>query len=51
MVKLDNPDDAARVSKAIDTMFANSHYETKTETESAFAAGFVKQFGNIELLI
>ena len=51
MVKLDNPDDATRVSKAIDTMFANSSFETKTETESAFAAGFVKQFGNIELLI
>jgi len=32
-------------------MFANSNYETKTETESAFAAGWVKQFGNIEFLI
>lgn len=51
VVKLDNPDDATRVSKAIDTMFANSSFETKTETESAFAAGFIKQFGNIELLI
>src|SRR6266851_4942386 len=28
-----------------------SSFETKTETESAFAAYFVKQFGNIELLI
>ena len=26
-------------------------FETKTETESAFAAGWVKQFGNIEFLI
>ncbi|MFI5096026.1 MAG: ABC transporter permease, partial [Candidatus Acidiferrales bacterium] len=51
VLKLDNPDDAARVSKAIDTMFANSSSETKTQTESAFAAGFIKQFGNIELLI
>ena len=32
-------------------MFANSTYETKTETETAFAAGWVKQFGNIEFLI
>ncbi len=32
-------------------MFANSTYETKTETESAFAASWVKQFGNIEFLI
>lgn len=51
VVKLDSPDDAVRVSKAIDTLFANSSYETKTETESAFAAGFIKQFGNIEFLI
>jgi putative ABC transport system permease protein len=51
VLKLDNPDDAPRVAKAIDDMFANSPYETKTETESAFAANWVKQFGNIELLI
>jgi putative ABC transport system permease protein len=50
-VKLDSPDDAVRVAKAIDAEFTNSPYETKTETESAFAAGWVKQFGNIEFLI
>jgi putative ABC transport system permease protein len=50
-VKVDNPDDSARVAKAIDSQFANSPYETKTDTESAFAAGFVKQAGNIEFLI
>lgn len=32
-------------------MYLNSPYETKTETESAFAEGWVKQFGNIKLLI
>ena len=51
VIRLDNPDDAARVAKAVDSMFANSNYETKTETESAFAASWVKQFGNIEFLI
>jgi putative ABC transport system permease protein len=50
-VKLDSPDDALRVGQAIDSEFANSPYETKTQTESAFAASWVKQFGNIELLI
>lgn len=50
-VKLRSPDDAARVVKAIDAEFANSPYETKTDTESAFAASWVKQFGNIEFLI
>lgn len=51
VLKLEHPDDAPRVAKAIDDMFANSPYETKTETESAFAAGWVKQFGNIEFLV
>jgi putative ABC transport system permease protein len=51
VLKLNNPEDAPRVAKAIDDMFTNSPFETKTETESAFAAGWVKQFGNIELLI
>ena len=39
------------MSKAIDAEFANSPYETKTQTESAFAAGWVKQFGNVGFLI
>jgi putative ABC transport system permease protein len=51
ILKLNSPDDAVRVAKAIDEKFANSSHETKTETESAFAAGFAKQFGNIEFLI
>jgi len=51
ILKLDTPDDAIRVAKAIDSKFANSSQETKTETESAFAAGFAKQLGNIQFLI
>jgi putative ABC transport system permease protein len=50
-VRIDNPDSAVRVVKAIDELFANSPAETKTDTEKAFAAGWVKQMGNIELLI
>ena len=50
-VKLDTPDDGTRVAKAVDTMFANSPYETKTETEKALASDFAKQFGNIGFLI
>ncbi len=49
--KLNSPDDAFRVAKTVDAEFANSPYETKTDTESAFAASWVKQFGNIEFLI
>ena len=50
-VKVANPDDSARVAKAIDDEFANSTYETRSDTEKAFAAGWVKQFGNIKLII
>ncbi|HEX4602480.1 MAG TPA: FtsX-like permease family protein [Candidatus Angelobacter sp.] len=50
-VKLDHPDDSLRISKAIDEGFANSPFETHTDTEKAFAAGWVKQFGNIQFLI
>jgi putative ABC transport system permease protein len=51
VLRVDNPDDSPRIAKAIDDEFDNSPNETKTETESAFAANWVKQFGNIQFLI
>jgi putative ABC transport system permease protein len=51
VLRVDTPDDAPRIAKAIDAEFANSPNETKTETESTFAANWVKQFGNIRFLI
>ena len=51
VVRVANPDESLRVAKAIDAEFANSTGETRTQTESAFAAAFVKQMGNIEFLI
>jgi putative ABC transport system permease protein len=50
-IKVEHPDDALRVSRAIDSEFSNSAFETHTDTEKAFAAGWVKQFGNIQFLI
>ncbi len=50
-VQIDDPDNAVAVSKAVDERFANSAFETSTETEQAFAAGFAKQIGNIRVLI
>ncbi|MGE5235428.1 MAG: ABC transporter permease [Acidobacteriota bacterium] len=50
VVRIDSPDNAVRIVKAIDEKFANSPWETKTDTERAFAASFAKQMGNIELL-
>jgi putative ABC transport system permease protein len=50
-VRVANPDDSARVARQIDETFANSPWETKTDTEKAFAASFAKQAGNIQFLI
>ncbi|HEU4416254.1 MAG TPA: FtsX-like permease family protein [Candidatus Angelobacter sp.] len=50
-VKVDNPDNSLRVAKAVDALFANSEYETHTDSEASFAAGFAKQMGNIQFLI
>ncbi|HEY1272596.1 MAG TPA: FtsX-like permease family protein, partial [Terriglobales bacterium] len=50
-VRIDDPDKAPQIVKAIDGQFANSPWETKTDTEKSFAASWVKQFGNIQFLI
>ncbi|UCF06767.1 MAG: ABC transporter permease [bacterium] len=50
-VRVTDPSMSADVAGAIDERFANSPYETKTETERAFIAGFVNQMGNIRLLM
>lgn len=50
-VRIADPDDAVRLVRTIDEQFANSPAETRTDTEKAFAASFVKQMGNIQLLL
>ncbi len=50
-VRVSVPDEAPRIMQAIDAEFANSPWETKSDTEKAFASSFVKQMGNIEFLI
>lgn len=51
VVRVSDPGLALGVAQAIDAEFANSASETRTQTESAFAASFMKQMGNIEFLI
>jgi putative ABC transport system permease protein len=51
VVRVADPQGAAGIAKTIDDKFANSPYETKTDTEKAFAASFAKQMGDIEFLI
>lgn len=51
VAKIENPDRAADVAKAIDAEFANSQMETKSEPEGAFIQGFANQIGNIGLIM
>jgi putative ABC transport system permease protein len=46
-----SPSDNDGVAKAIDQMFANSFYETSTDTEKAFNKAFAAQLGNIALIV
>jgi len=48
---IDDPKNAARISKAIDAEFENSDTQTKTETEQAFRASFLAMAGNLALLL
>ena len=51
LVQAESTDDVPRVSKAIDDLFANSPYPTKTETEQAFVLSFVSFLGNLKLFL
>mgnify|MGYP001218409533 CR=1 FL=1 len=46
-VRVDDPSRSAEVAAAIDAEFANSPYETTTESERAFQLGFVAMSGAI----
>ena len=43
--------DSVQVARAVDQAFANSAWETRTQSEAAFMASFVEQMGNIEFLM
>ena len=51
VMQVAHPDEATKVALAIDQKFANSPYETKTDTERAFQSSFVSMFGNLNLLL
>jgi putative ABC transport system permease protein len=51
ILKLTPGTDAAAVSKTVDAMFENSPDETKTQTEKDFNLSFVKQIGDIGLIV
>ena len=51
VIKVKDPKRAEAVAQAIDAEFANSPFETKTETEGAFVKGFAEQAGNIGAIV
>jgi putative ABC transport system permease protein len=51
VIKVNDPLRASDVALAIDKLFANSADETKTQTEKQFSLDFVKQLGDIGLIV
>jgi putative ABC transport system permease protein len=51
VVQVKDPSQSAQVAAAIDQLFANSPSETKTETEKEFQQAFMKQIGDINLIV
>jgi putative ABC transport system permease protein len=47
----DSPDNVPRIAKAIDTMFENSAYPTRTESEKEFGRSFLAFLGNVKLFL
>lgn len=50
-VRIKDAKQASAVSKAIDREFANSEFETRTQTMAEFQRGFLKQFGDVGLIM
>lgn len=51
VVQVADPGQSAQVAAAIDKVFANSRAETKTQTEKEFQQAFLKQLGDINLIV
>ncbi|MGP8033457.1 MAG: ABC transporter permease [Steroidobacteraceae bacterium] len=51
ILKLSDSSRAEAISRAVDSMFENSPDETKTQTEKDFNISFVKQIGDIGLIV
>jgi putative ABC transport system permease protein len=51
LILADTPENVPRIAKAIDTMFDNSPYPTRTESEQEFGRSFLAFLGNIKLFL
>jgi putative ABC transport system permease protein len=50
-ILVNSAEDSPKVARAVDAMFAESPYPTKTESEGQFALSFVSFLGNIKLFL
>ncbi len=51
LIRADSPDLVPRISKAIDAMFEDSPYPTRTESEKEFGRSFLGMLGNVKLFL
>jgi putative ABC transport system permease protein len=51
IVRVADPNQAQTVAQSIDKMFENSADETKTQTEQDFVLAFIKQIGDIGMIV
>jgi putative ABC transport system permease protein len=51
VVRTEDPSKNAQIALAIDDLFANSPWPTKTDSEKAFNQSIAKQFGNIQMIL
>jgi putative ABC transport system permease protein len=51
VASIDDPRRSAQIANAIDALFANSAYETNTQSEQEWAQARMKQLGDINLIV
>ncbi len=51
VVRIKDPNQSEAISRSIDVLFENSPDETKTQTEKEFQLNFVRQIGNLSLIL
>ncbi len=51
VIRIADPNQAERIGRTIDALFENSPDETKTQSEKEFTLNFVRQVGNLSLIL
>ncbi len=51
ILKTENPKENPRIMREVDTLFANSAFETETKTEQAFNKAFAEQLGDLGFIV